>query len=371
MPGDIPNKALLDGHCLMVGMSVLMAQGCQRVKNFHSLLEDEWAGRESALEFLHQGTTILGQLLEWNKGIAQVLLDEAAADSLREVIGTAPLLAGVAGSLPNAKLHDRQSTIVAGNTYQLQALLLDMGLAVSGNSTLPLVMTCFQADFSEAMLSSVRSTLSPDKYAIIGMTAQENAEISLDTYVTLPTYLNTSGEGGDPQRLIAWLGAATLHNGEILLHQKGPQYGVLLLLPVATAHSDESLHAHQRSDGHTETILLVDDEDMIWDVVFDMLTELGYTVVMAANGREAVDIFQANPSEFDLVLLDMLMPEMNGRDAFFELKKAASTIRVLLASGYVNEEDVQDVLAAGANGFLRKPYRLRDLARKIRDILDK
>ena len=365
------NKPMLDGRCLMVGMSVLMTQGCQRVRNFHGLLEDEWAGRGSALEFLHQGTTILSQLLEWNSGITQVLLDEAAADTLREVIGTAPLLAGVAGSLPNAKLHDRQSTIVAGNTYQLQALLLDMGLAVSANSTQPLLMTCFQADFSEAMLSSVRSSLSPDKYAIIGMTAQENAEISLDTYTTLPSYLNTLQQDGQSLRLIAWLGATTMHNGEILIHQNGPSNGVLLLLPTATAHSDESLRAHSRKDGRPETILLVDDEDMIWDVVFDMLTDLGYTVVMAGNGREAVEIFQANPSEFDLVLLDMLMPEMNGRDAFYELKKSSPSIRVLLASGYVNEEDVQDVLTAGANGFLRKPYRLRDLSRKIRDILDK
>ncbi|MBQ6470915.1 MAG: response regulator [Victivallales bacterium] len=365
------NKPLLDGRCLMVGMSILMAQGCQRVKNFHNLLEDEWAGRESALDFLHQGTTILGQLLEWNSGITQVLLDEAATDSLREVIGTAPLLAGVARNLPNAQMHDRQSTIVAGNTYQLQALLLDMGLAVSANSTLPLLMACFQADFSEAMLSSVRSSLSPDKYAIIGMTAQENAEINLDTYVTLPAYLNSLKEGGEPLRLIAWLGATALHKGEVLVHQSGPLHGVLLLLPTATAHSDESLRAHQRKDSRPETILLVDDEDMIWDVVFDMLTDLGYTVVMAGNGREAVEIFQANPSEFDLVLLDMLMPEMNGSEAFYELKKSAPDIRVLLASGYVNEEDVQDVLTAGANGFLRKPYRLRDLARKIRDILDK
>ena len=70
-----------------------------------------------------------------------------------------------------------------------------------------------------------------------------------------------------------------------------------------------------------ETILLVDDEDIIWDVVIDMLQNMGYTVILAANGREAVEIYKSNPGKIDLVLLDMVMPELNGREAYFELKK--------------------------------------------------
>jgi CheY-like chemotaxis protein len=117
-----------------------------------------------------------------------------------------------------------------------------------------------------------------------------------------------------------------------------------------------------------ETILLVDDEDMIWDVIIDMLQELGYTVILAANGREAIEIYRANPGQIDLVLLDMVMPEMDGYAAFFELKKIDPKVRVLLSSGYVSEEEARSVLDAGAAGFLRKPYRMVDLARRVRSI---
>ncbi|NMA46261.1 MAG: response regulator, partial [Lentisphaerae bacterium] len=124
------------------------------------------------------------------------------------------------------------------------------------------------------------------------------------------------------------------------------------------------------SRGQGETILLVDDEEMIWDVISDMLSTLGYKVILAENGREAVEIYQNNPGEVDLILLDMIMPEMNAREAFFLLKKIDPEVKVLLSSGYVSEEDAQDVLNAGAQGFLRKPYRMADLAGKIRGILD-
>ena len=120
----------------------------------------------------------------------------------------------------------------------------------------------------------------------------------------------------------------------------------------------------------TETILLVDDEDMIWDLVIDMLMQLGYTVLLAGNGREAVETYRGNPGGIDLVIMDMVMPEMNGREAFERLKACDPEVRVLLSSGYVSEKDAHYVMEAGALGFLRKPYHLRELAREVRRILD-
>ena len=118
-----------------------------------------------------------------------------------------------------------------------------------------------------------------------------------------------------------------------------------------------------------ETVLLVDDEDIIWDVVIDMLQRLGYTVILAEHGLDCVEIYRENPGMIDLVLLDMVMPEMNGRECQFELKKLDPDVKVILQSGYIAQEDAQDVLDAGAKGFLQKPYRMTDLAGKMREIL--
>jgi CheY-like chemotaxis protein len=134
-------------------------------------------------------------------------------------------------------------------------------------------------------------------------------------------------------------------------------------MQVVSDIEDQSLYG-------SETILLVDDEDMIWDVIIDMLQELGYSVVLAGNGLEALEVYRENPGSIDLVILDMVMPELDGHRAFFKLREIDPKTKVLLSSGYVSEDDVQDVLTAGAAGFLRKPYRMVDLARKVRSILD-
>jgi DNA-binding response OmpR family regulator len=97
---------------------------------------------------------------------------------------------------------------------------------------------------------------------------------------------------------------------------------------------------------------------------------LGYSVILAGNGREAVEIYRENPGLIDLVMLDMVMPEMDGHKAFFHLREIDANACVLLSSGYVSEEEAKDVLDAGAVGFLQKPYRMVDLARRIRIILD-
>ncbi len=91
---------------------------------------------------------------------------------------------------------------------------------------------------------------------------------------------------------------------------------------------------------------------------------------MASDGHECVEIFRENPGKIDLVLLDMVMPEMNGHDAFFALKEIDPNVKVLLSSGYVKEEDARDVLNAGAAGFLQKPYRMIELAKRIKQIIE-
>ena len=120
----------------------------------------------------------------------------------------------------------------------------------------------------------------------------------------------------------------------------------------------------------TETILIVDDQETVWDFLIEALQKLGYSVLLAENGLDAVEIYENNPGQIDLVLLDMIMPKAGGHQTFFRLKAIDPEVRVLLSSGFVSESEVQDLLAQGACGFIPKPHRLPVMARAIRDVLD-
>lgn len=122
--------------------------------------------------------------------------------------------------------------------------------------------------------------------------------------------------------------------------------------------------------GGNETILLVDDNEAVWDVLIESLQGLGYSVILAENGLDTVEIYKANPKEIDLVILDMIMPKMGGHSTFFQLKACDPKVKVLLISGYVSEKEVNDLLKEGAQGFLSKPCRINVVAEEIRRILD-
>ncbi len=119
-----------------------------------------------------------------------------------------------------------------------------------------------------------------------------------------------------------------------------------------------------------ETILIVDDHETIWDFLIEALQRLGYSVLLAENGLDAVEIYRENPDEIDLVLLDMVMPKLGGHQTFYKIKAMDPAAKVLLSSGYVSEDEVNDLLEQGAKGFLPKPHRIAVMAAEVRRILD-
>ena len=120
----------------------------------------------------------------------------------------------------------------------------------------------------------------------------------------------------------------------------------------------------------SETLLLVDDEDIIIDVGKQILEKLGYTVLIAQCGQDAIDTYRTSKDTIALVILDMVMPNMNGDITFEELKKLDADVKVLLSSGYSIDEKAQEILKRGCKGFIQKPFNLKVLSEKIRTILD-
>jgi len=120
----------------------------------------------------------------------------------------------------------------------------------------------------------------------------------------------------------------------------------------------------------SETILLVDDEDIIIDVARDMLEILGYRVIVAQNGQDAIDIYARQKEGIDMVIQDMVMPGLNGADVFRALKMINPAVKVILASGYIMNKQIAAVLEQGCRAFMPKPFRLEDLSLKVREVLD-
>jgi two-component system cell cycle sensor histidine kinase/response regulator CckA len=120
-----------------------------------------------------------------------------------------------------------------------------------------------------------------------------------------------------------------------------------------------------------ETTLLVDDEDMIIEVGQGVIKKLGYKVLTAKSGKEAIEIYKKNHDRIDLVILDMIMPEMGGGETYDKLKEINPDIKVLLSSGYSIDGQATEILERGCNGFIQKPFNMADLSKKIREILDK
>ena len=120
----------------------------------------------------------------------------------------------------------------------------------------------------------------------------------------------------------------------------------------------------------TESILLVDDEEMIIEVGQEILQEMGYKVFLARTGREAVEVYKDNRQEIDMVILDMIMPDMGGGEAYDKMKEIHPGVKVLLSSGYSVEGQASEILARGCNGFIQKPFSAKQLSQTIRQILE-
>ncbi|MGE5790763.1 MAG: response regulator [Syntrophaceae bacterium] len=119
----------------------------------------------------------------------------------------------------------------------------------------------------------------------------------------------------------------------------------------------------------TETILLVDDEDVVLEVNREILENQGYAVITARNGKEALEIYRDRRDEIALVLLDMVMPGINGEETFGLLKRIDPEVKVILASGYSTNDQIRNMMRNGCCAFLQKPFGNLELTMKVREVI--
>jgi len=117
------------------------------------------------------------------------------------------------------------------------------------------------------------------------------------------------------------------------------------------------------------TILVVEDEVMMRDVLKEMLIQLGYSTFVARDGKEGLDLFRERHKEIDLVILDLLLPEMDGVEIFFKMKKINPDVKVVVISGVTENEEIKELKKAALLGFIKKPFDMGKISKTIDHLL--
>ncbi|MDY6987015.1 MAG: response regulator [Thermodesulfobacteriota bacterium] len=186
-----------------------------------------------------------------------------------------------------------------------------------------------------------------------------------------PFFTTKEVGGGTGLGLASAYGIIKNHGGIINVYSQ-PGQGSTFNIYLPASEKAVTSHKEPLADvlGGIETVLLVDDEEMIVDVGNEMLTALGYHVMVASNGKQAIALYEHNKDKIDMVILDLIMPDMGGGEVYDRLKEINPKVKVLLSSGYSIEGQANKILERGCDGFIQKPFNIREVSEKLRDILE-
>jgi two-component system cell cycle sensor histidine kinase/response regulator CckA len=214
--------------------------------------------------------------------------------------------------------------------------------------------------------------LNPGRYAKISIT---DTGIGMDNTVCQqifdPFFTTKSKERGTGLGLASAYGIIKNHGGKIAVSSK-PGHGTTfdIYLPLSDQNAAIEHPMMEELVLGSDTVLLVDDEEMIIEVGKALLEKLGYQVIVARSGEHAVEIVKDRSVQIDMVILDLIMPGLNGEKTFDRIREIQPSIPVLLSSGYSINGQAGIILSRGCNGFIQKPFNLSELSQKIRKILD-
>ena len=314
-----------------------------------------------------RGAALTQQLLGFaRKGKNQNVPVDLAA-TIAEVIGLLTRTVDKNIRMTSRSAVDRP--VVGGDPGQLQQVILN--LAVNARDAMPeggeMVFVTDASIFDENDFRRPPE-IPPGRYVVLSIS---------DTGCGIPDevkrrifepFFTTKGQGkGTGMGLAMVYGIVKNHGGWVAVEsavERGTTVRVHLPQAAGVAASD---HAESRDEVRhgTGRILVVDDEEIVRSVAESFLRHLGYDVLTASDGQEAVEYYTKFGPEIDAVLIDMIMPRMGGRECFRALRGVNPDVRAVLSTGYGSDVMAQELLDEGMRGFVPKPYRLEELAEAL------
>jgi signal transduction histidine kinase/CheY-like chemotaxis protein len=265
-----------------------------------------------------------------------------------------------------------ESPVILGDQSQLQNALLNLG--INARDAMPnggtLTYSTAIRDLDSAACRTLGTSLAPGRYLEIAVSdTGVGMAKELMGHIFEPFFTTKAIGKGTGLGLAAVYGTIQSHRGDLHV-QSEPGIGSIFkiylpLIEECSVHQVCSLEAISGSGG----ILLVDDEEILRNIGRDLLENLGYTVHLAENGEHALEVFAEYHGEISLVMLDMMMPVMGGKEAFLRLREHSPKLKILFCSGFSHDGTGDELVKLGASGFIQKPYNRSELSRAVAEVM--
>jgi len=264
------------------------------------------------------------------------------------------------------------STVI-GDESSLQNLILNLGInashAMEDGGTLSILTSNIK--LNKTYCNASQFEIEPGDY--VELEVRDNGTgISIENIKKIfEPFFTTKEQGkGTGLGLAAVYGTVLDHHGSITVYSE-PGEGTAFHITLPSSKEVVSLkESHDKIISGKGKILLVDDEELIRITGTHVLEEMGYEVLLAEDGLEAIKMYKKFYSVIDIVIMDMIMPKMNGKEAFYELKKINKNCKVIISSGFTKNESLEDLQKNGLVGFIHKPFRNYDLGLLIHNSLN-
>jgi PAS domain S-box-containing protein len=266
---------------------------------------------------------------------------------------------------------------VVGDPTQIQNAILN--LAINARDAIikqsgKIIISTETLTLTKDYVEKFRKDIKAGQYVVISIT--DNGMGMTDEvkkHLFEPFFTTKEPGKGTGLGLASIYGTVKSHNGIIDVYSEagtGTTMKIYLPLSVAELITEEKAFDIRSIDGHGKTVLVVDDEELIRETTLQILSKYGFEVLTAKDGREAIEIYKENMNHIDIILLDMIMPEIGGKETFKELRNINSNVKVILSSGFSAEGEARETINLGVNGFIQKPFRVNELLKKIGEILN-
>ncbi len=320
-------------------------------------------------EYIDSASDLTGQLLGAARGGKY---NPKPTDLNDVVISTSGMFSRTKKEL-KLELHISKSAIVAEvDKQQIEQVLLNMYVnawqAMPDGGLLQLGTSSESLDESRC----VPHNMKPGRYAHIWVTDSGVGMVESTRQQIFDPFFTTKEKGrGTGLGLASAYGIIKNHDGLITVYSefgRGTTFNIHL--PLSNKKPLNKKTKEPKMVKGSETIMLIDDEKIIIEVGLDILTALGYKVIVANGGRQAVDLLKNNDERVDLIILDMIMPEMDGGKTFDQIRELFPELPVILSSGYSINGQATEIMQRGCNDFIQKPFSIATLSKKIRSVLD-